>query len=209
VKGRKILRKRRKNLNMKKIIYLMLGLSLSCFLVLALGINNSGKKIVQDEYLIKKEERIKKLEDRIRDLEHKIKQLEKKISELSNKLECLEEKLRMKKDYKMEIFTSQHNGREFRIHVGETFQVILPENPTTGYIWTVYKSGLPNIRLMSKTFSSPREELRVVGRGGTRIFTFKAVKVGTAELILRLRRPWEGDSKFIDSFLIKMKIFKQ
>jgi len=201
--------KGRKNSKMKKIIFLMLAMSLYCFLVLAVGINDSGKKIVQEEYLIKKGERIKNLENRIKDLEHKISQLEKKIAELSSKLECLEEKLEVKKDYKMQIFTHQDSGKEFKIRIGETFQVILPENPTTGYIWIVYKSGTPNISLVSKSFSLPREEPPVVGRGGTRVFTFKALKVGSAELVLRLRRPWEEESKFADSFLIKLEIVNQ
>ncbi|TET70367.1 MAG: hypothetical protein E3J56_08095 [Candidatus Aminicenantes bacterium] len=194
---------------MKKIIYLLLGLSLSCFLVLVLGTNNSENKIVQEEDLTKKEEKIKKLEAVIKDMENKIEQLEKKIAELRNKLECLKEKPGMKMDYKMEIFTQKHNGKEFKIHIGETFQVILPENPTTGYIWTVYKPGTPNISLVSKSFSSPQEEPPAVGRGGTRIFTFRASEVGLAELHLRLRRPWEEESKFSDSFHIKLKIIDQ
>jgi len=191
---------------MKKIITLILGLSLFCSLALALGINNHGKKINQEEDLIKKEERIKKLELRIKNLIQKIEQLEKKIAELNNKLEYLEEKEGGKRDHKMEIFTRQYDGKEFKIQVGETFQVILPENPTTGHLWTVYKSGTPHISLVSKSFSSPQEEPPIEGRGGTRIFTFKASEVGLAELILRLRRPWEEEGKFSDSFRIKLKI---
>ena len=191
---------------MKKNIHLLLWLSLCCFFILALGANNFRDKIAQEEDLIKKEERIKKLEHRIKDLKQKIEQLEKKIAELSNELEFLEEKEGGKRDHKMEIFTRQYDGKEFNIQVGLTFQVILPENPTTGHLWTVYKSGTPHISLVSKSFSSPQEEPPIEGRGGTRIFTFKAAKIGLAELILRLRRPWEEEGKFSDSFRIKLKI---
>ena len=191
---------------MKKIIPLMLGLSLFCSQIWALGIDNHREKIAQEEDQINKEENIKKLELRIKELEQKIKQLQKKISELSNKLECVEEKEGGKKDQKMEIFTQQHDGKEFKMRRGETFQVILSENPTTGHLWTIYKSGTPHISLVSKSFSSPEEEPPIVGGGGTRIFTFKATKVGLAELILRLRRPWDEEGKFSDSFRIKLKI---
>lgn len=191
---------------MKKAIHLIVGLSLSCFLALALGNENLGNRIFQQENLIRKEERIKKLEDKIRDLEEKIEQQEKKIVELSDKLKFIEEKLGMKKEYMMTIFTSQDNARKYKIHVREIFQVILPENPTTGYVWTVYKSGEPHISLISKSYSVPQEEPPIEGRGGTRIFVFKAVKVGIAELILRLKRPWKEEIKFSDSFLIKLEI---
>jgi len=32
------------------------------------------------------------------------------------------------------------------------------------------------------------------------------VKVGSAELILRLKRPWKEETKFSESFLIKLEI---
>ena len=191
---------------MKKVIHLIVGLSLSCFLDLALGNENAGNRIFQEEDLTRKEERIKKLEDSIRDLEEKIEQLEKKIVELSDKLKFIEEKLGIKSDHMMTIFTSQDNGKKFKIHVGEIFQVILAENPTTGYVWTVYKSGKPQISLLSKSYSVPQEEPPIVGRGGTRIIIFKAVKVGSAELILRLKRPWKEETKFSESFLIMLEI---
>jgi len=190
----------------KKNIHLLLGLSLCCFFIFALGASAFGEKKVQEEDLIRKEEREKKLEERIRDLEHKIEQLEKKITELSDKLKIIEEKLGIKEDHLMTIFTSQDNGKKFKIHVGDIFQVILAENPTTGYVWTVYKSGKPQISLVSKGYSVPQEEPPIVGRGGTRIFIFKVMKVGSAELILRLKRPWKEETKFSESFLIKLEI---
>jgi len=190
----------------KKNIHSLLWLSLCCFLILALGANNFGEKMAQEEDLIRKEESDKKLEERIRDLEHKIEQLEKKIAELSDKLKFIEEKLGIKEDFLMTIFTSQDNGKKFKIHVGEIFQLILGENPTTGYVWTAYKSGEPHIRLISKSYSVPQEEPPIEGRGGTRIFIFEAVKIGTAELILRLKRAWKEETKFSESFLIKLEI---
>ena len=118
------------------------------------------------------------------------------------------ERENMKAEKGQKIITHKDNGREFKITVGETFQVSLSENPTTGYQWKVYKSGAPFVALKKEEFIEPKEDLPRprVGRGGTKILTFKVAKVGETELILRLRRSWEDESKFVDSFLVKLKI---
>lgn len=114
----------------------------------------------------------------------------------------------MKAEKGQKVITHKNNGREFKISVGETFQVSLPENPTTGYEWKVRKSGSPFIGLEKEEFVEPKEDLPrpKVGRAGTKILTFKAAKVGKTELALRLRRSWEDERKFVDSFSVKLKI---
>lgn len=106
----------------------------------------------------------------------------------------------------MQIFTHEHNGKEFKIALGERFKVELTENPTTGYLWTVSESISPNITLIDSKFSLPGEEPHMVGQVGLRIFIFKAIKPGTAILDLGLRRPWEKEDKYEDTFSIKLSI---
>ncbi|MCX5786563.1 MAG: protease inhibitor I42 family protein [Elusimicrobia bacterium] len=114
----------------------------------------------------------------------------------------------MKQEKDRKIITQNENGREFELAMGETFQVSLPENPTTGYQWEVYKSGAPFVGLEKEEYIAPEENLsgHIVGRGGTKLLTFEAAKPGEAELALRLRRSWEAESEFVDSFSVKLKI---
>lgn len=114
----------------------------------------------------------------------------------------------MKAEKGQKIITHKDNGRGFKITVGEKFQVSLAENPTTGYQWKVYKSGAPFVELEKEEYVEPEEDSAKprVGRGGTKILTFKAANMGKTELILRLRRSWEDESKFVDSFSVKLKI---
>jgi inhibitor of cysteine peptidase len=116
------------------------------------------------------------------------------------------ENMKLEKDKK--VITPKGNGQAFEITVGETFQVSLPENPTTGYRWIVYGSGMPFVSLDKEDYVTPENDPArpILGGGGTKILTLKAAKPGETELSLRLRRSWEAESEFADSFSIKLKI---
>ncbi len=114
--------------------------------------------------------------------------------------------MRPEKDQR--VLTPGENGRTFEITVGEIFQVSLPENPTTGYQWSVYNSGTPLISLEKEEYVIPENNPArpIMGGGGTKLLTFKAAKPGETEPSLRLRRSWEAESEFVDYFSIKLKI---
>jgi inhibitor of cysteine peptidase len=106
----------------------------------------------------------------------------------------------------MLVITRDDVNKEISLRVGETFQIILAENPTTGYIWVVHQADPLYLKLESEKYSAPKEDSLVVGKGGEKTLTFKALKAGTVELILSLRRSWEDPSKFSDSFRVRLKI---
>ena len=106
----------------------------------------------------------------------------------------------------IKMFVWEDNDKEFELSVGEKFQVTLDENPTTGFEWEIHKPGKPCIVLLSEKSVPPPKDPQVVGRGGTKIFTFKAEKPGRTELELRYRRPWEDEDKFSKSFRLSLKI---
>jgi len=114
----------------------------------------------------------------------------------------------MKMEKGRRIITDGENGREFKISAGETFQISLPENPTTGYRWEINGSGAPFVGLEKEEYAAPEDGPAgpVLGRGGTRSFIFKAVEPGRTELILRLRRSWEAESESAGSFSVKLEI---
>jgi inhibitor of cysteine peptidase len=109
------------------------------------------------------------------------------------------------------VITQKENGREVELMAGETFQVSLPENPTTGYRWTVYGSSATLVGLEKEEYDAPGEDPArpMLGRGGTRVLTFKAAEPGAVELVLRLRRSWEKESEFAASFSVKLKILER
>ena len=62
--------------------------------------------------------------------------------------------------------------------------------------------------LEKEEYAGPGEDANkpLLGSGGTKVLTFKAEKSGGTELVLRLRRSWEAETEFADSFSVKLKI---
>ena len=119
---------------------------------------------------------------------------------------CQSHGLLQGEESEIKIFVWEDKDKEFELSVGEKFQVNLDENPTTGFEWEIHKPGKPCIVLLSKKYVPPPKDPQVLGRGGTRIFTFKSEKPGRTELELRYRRPWEDEDKFSKSFRLSLKI---
>jgi inhibitor of cysteine peptidase len=105
----------------------------------------------------------------------------------------------------LRTFTDQDSAKEFRLRLGEEFQVQLPENPTTGFLWTVLESSSRNIELARKEFSPPEDSV-VVGAGGIRVLVFKATKPGRAVLHLGLKRPWEKEGKCAGTYSLNLVV---
>jgi len=103
------------------------------------------------------------------------------------------------------IYTYGDSGKEFKIDQGKEFEVHLSENPTTGFLWAVLDPPPPNIQFMDKRFFR-RDDSSVVGAGGVRIFTFKALKPGKAVLRFVLKRSWEKEDKRADTYFLKLLI---
>jgi predicted secreted protein len=82
---------------------------------------------------------------------------------------------------------------------GDTLTLSLESNHTTGYSWEIH--GLDRSALQAKNAyvqdKAPinEEGEPMVGVGGRDIFTFKALKPGTATLTLSYEQPWKGGDK--------------
>lgn len=103
------------------------------------------------------------------------------------------------------VFTHKDNANKFRIGKGEEFQVHLTENPATGFQWAILSYSSPNLALIDKKFTQKKDR-HMLGAGGIRIFIFKALKPGHAALHLVLKRPWEKEEKYADTYSLKFLI---
>ena len=45
-----------------------------------------------------------------------------------------------------------------------------------------------------------------MGQGGVKVLTFKALQPGETGLVLHLRRSWEAESEFAESFSVAIKV---
>jgi inhibitor of cysteine peptidase len=100
--------------------------------------------------------------------------------------------------------TAGDNGKTIELKAGDTLVIRLDENPTTGYRWAVERGG-------EGFFEPPRAEFiqnpdALTGAGGSRIFTFHALKPGKTSLAFKLWRAWQGEGSVTSRFGVDVKV---
>ena len=101
-------------------------------------------------------------------------------------------------EYKAEIscdeFNNNHHHKgEQEVEVGDKIRVELCSNPTTGFEWD-YEMSIDNVlKEEDHDFEEPSGD--VPGAAGKKVWTFEAVKTGTAEISMEYSQPWEGGLK--------------
>ena len=84
--------------------------------------------------------------------------------------------------------TKAPGNPDLSVKVGESFDLKLRGNPTTGYLWALTR--LPeNFYLLSENYV-PDQPI-MIGSGGTYHFTFVAMKAGMGNFAFYMLRPWE------------------
>jgi len=84
--------------------------------------------------------------------------------------------------------------RDLAVSVGQTFQVILCSNASTGFAWEVPTwTGDPSVELVQLGKDAPATALP--GAAGTQVFTFKATAAGTTRIEVVYSQPWAGGMK--------------
>ncbi len=80
------------------------------------------------------------------------------------------------------IADEEDNGQTVTMGVGDVLQVMLAENPSTGYVWAVVTNDEAVLRLSDEPAYEVDSD--AIGAGGTKTFLFEAVGAGTS--VLRL-----------------------
>lgn len=89
--------------------------------------------------------------------------------------------------------------RKIALRIGETLNVRLEGNPSTGYDWDAAASDEDSLSRVAirdlgadhHSESAPPNAPRLVGAPVMRAWSVTAVLLGTARLIFNYRRPWE------------------
>ena len=103
--------------------------------------------------------------------------------------------------------TKDDNGKSVTVRPGDTVQIKLKSNRTTGYSWAL--TG----KLDEKVLKSEGNEYKVdehpagmVGVGGNDVWTFKALAAGRTEIVLGYARPWEKDKEPAQAFKLTVVV---
>ena len=102
------------------------------------------------------------------------------------------------------VVTDADKGGDIQIKAGDTLEVRLSSNPSTGYMWYVHPKSTTLLRLTGQSQTEPPEpgegQPMVVGQPIVQIFTFQSRRKGDGILLLRYVRSWEkpvlGETQF-------------
>jgi inhibitor of cysteine peptidase len=95
------------------------------------------------------------------------------------------------------------NNTETALAVGQTLEISLAENPTTGFRWELKATGEPACAPRGDTFDAPAAG---VGKSGTHRWRFEAVGKGTGTIELAYRRSWEQDKPPAETFRLTVRV---
>ncbi len=106
------------------------------------------------------------------------------------------------------------NGDSITIKVGDTLNVALPQNPSTGYSWHLSNAYKPALKVpggpTSQSFKAQTaEESQVQGLVGApkvMTWTFHAVKPGEAKIEFSYVRSWEKDQNPSETFEVTVTV---
>jgi inhibitor of cysteine peptidase len=100
--------------------------------------------------------------------------------------------------------TADASGTTVVLHVGDTLEIELDGNPTTGYGWEIIpdESGVLTVT-SDPTYAADSE---LIGSGGAYLFSFTADKAGETDVNLVYGRPWEADVAPMTSFTLHVVV---
>jgi inhibitor of cysteine peptidase len=96
------------------------------------------------------------------------------------------------------------DGRTLDTRPGTVIVVELPENPTTGFRWSLRSRVEPVLAQRSDTFVPPTG-MRP-GAGGSRRFEFAAALPGSAAIVLWNWREWEGEGSVAKRYQVTVTV---
>jgi inhibitor of cysteine peptidase len=103
-----------------------------------------------------------------------------------------------------QTFTADNNGQNVTVNAGNTFQVRLPENPTTGFAWNLSFSD--GMTLLQDKYEPADTSGMKVGVGGTHSWDLKAAKTGLQTISGVYRQPWEPTSRGMENFSLNVNV---
>ncbi len=99
--------------------------------------------------------------------------------------------------------TEQNEGGEVRAQVGDSIDIRLPENATTGYRWEPDRLDPHILQLETSEGEYPSGP---PGSGGMAHFKIKVLAAGRATLSFKYWRRWEGEAGIIKRFTVKVNV---
>lgn len=96
------------------------------------------------------------------------------------------------------------NEREIELTIGQTFEIALNENPTTGFHWQMIADGAPACAPVDDEFRAPTENRP--GQGGSHRWQFRALRAGQSRIELAYSRSGRIDQTVSRTFTLRLHV---
>ena len=103
----------------------------------------------------------------------------------------------------MKQITEDASGTEIDLAAGETLEVRLQENRSTGFKWVLESAGEGVCALVGDTFENGGA---IPGQSGTHRWEFRAEQAGSATITLSYQRPWEKKQTPGRNFTLRVRV---
>lgn len=95
------------------------------------------------------------------------------------------------------------SSRTLSLKKGDTVEISLPGNPTTGYSWEAGSFDRKCVKLAGTKF---KRDSNLIGAGGVFDFKFRMLARGQSKILIVYRRPWEKDVAPADKFELSVSV---
>ena len=102
----------------------------------------------------------------------------------------------------MQQVTEEDYGKEFQIAVGDALEIVLPENPTTGFRWKFQSKAERVWKVASDRFYPGSRP----GERGLHRWVIEGTAAGRAEVSMVYSRSWTTDQPPAKSFTIAIRV---
>jgi inhibitor of cysteine peptidase len=101
-----------------------------------------------------------------------------------------------------QVLTIHDDGRTIQVGVGVRLELRLPDNPSTGYRWSVEVDS----RFVTVEEGVYTQLVHGLGGGGERQWWITTCQAGSTTLRLSRWRPWESEQSAIERFAVTLEI---
>jgi len=100
--------------------------------------------------------------------------------------------------------TEADAGSSKELHLGDTLEVTLPGNPTTGFQWEIKSVDADILQSIGEQHFEPSNN--AVGSGGMVTLSFEAIALGQTKLELIYHRPFEKNVAPSQTFVVTVTV---
>ncbi|RNF20035.1 cysteine peptidase inhibitor [Trypanosoma conorhini] len=102
--------------------------------------------------------------------------------------------------------TRGDHGKTVTLTVGETVEIELPSNPSTGFSWMFEnRKKEPENKALTVANFYAAPDAKLIGAGGTELFKVTPTAPGLHEVTLVYMRPWVGPRQDSERYTVQLK----